>query len=131
MAFYSDIAAKLTETLDTINTCFPDPDNVGHVASNQYDQQITSDICQTVAQVGLYACIAIVACFLITVLSKAYAKKKELELEKERLRLKEECDKAEREWKGRREAWELKKKQEAWELEQQRARSDDMNAKGS
>ena len=117
MAFYSDITAKLTETLDTINSCFTDPDNIGYVASNQYDQQITSDICQTVAQVSLFACIAIVACFLIMMLFKAYAKKKELELEKERLRLKEECDKAEREWKGKREAWELKKKEEAWELE--------------
>ena len=96
MALPTEIALKMTEASDTlINNCQALAQS-NCVVSNQHDVDIVSRICETVVSVGLFICLAVVLCFLFAMLMKAYAKKKDHELEWERIRNKEDMQELER-----------------------------------
>lgn len=85
MALPTEIAVKMTEASDTIiNQC----QALAHskfVVSNQHDVDIVSRICETVVSASLFVCISVVLCFFFTALMKTYAKKKDHDLEMERI----------------------------------------------
>lgn len=85
MALPTEIAVKMTEASDSIiNQC----QTLSHskcFVSNQHDVDIVSRVCETVVSASLYICIAVVLCFLFTALFKSYAKKKDYNLEIERI----------------------------------------------